>query len=127
MINTEPQYCSGKYGPHDLSVHGRPYRNTMRCRACHTELMRERRRDEKLKLLEIAGGAFCSICGWDETPSGLDLHHFDPTTKSFTIGDHKGKEHERLAEAEKCVVLCRNCHAVAHDQEEGHPLGVVLK
>ena len=81
----------------------------------HTEYMRNYRRTRKIQLLEAAGSLECVRCGWDETPVGLELHHRDPKTKEFTIGAHKGKAADQLAEAAKCVVLCGNCHAALHD------------
>ena len=80
------------------------------------EYMRDYYRKRKIRLLEVAGGHECIRCGWDETPVGLDLHHRDPETKEFTIGDNTNRKFdEQLAEAAKCVVICRNCHAALHD------------
>ena len=45
--------------------------------------------------------------------TGEVFHHLDPSTKLFTIGVNRGRA-VTLAEIEKCVVLCRPCHARRH-------------
>jgi len=61
----------------------------------------------------------CSNCG-ESYPAALDFHHKEPSEKNFTIGDTRTSTAPVLLkeESEKCVVLCRNCHAKHHDN--GH-------
>lgn len=57
-------------------------------------------------------GGKCSICGYDKFAGALDLHHTDPKTKEFGIGE-KGYTRSWAAvqrEADKCVLVCANCH-----------------
>lgn len=61
-------------------------------------------------------GAKCILCGYDRCLRAIDFHHIDPKTKSFTISSNNHTWAERLEEAKKCVLLCRNCHA---EVEEG--------
>lgn len=59
--------------------------------------------------------AGCARCGETDVTC-LDLHHRDRATKAFafgTTGSHRPLA-EVQAEAEKCVVLCKNCHAKLH-------------
>jgi transposase-like protein/5-methylcytosine-specific restriction endonuclease McrA len=80
-----------------------------RCRAAHVA---ERRRRVKRQLVAEAGGA-CALCGYDRYPGALQFHHLDPDTKRFAIsaeGVTRSLETAR-AEAQKCVLLCANCHA----------------
>ncbi len=54
----------------------------------------------------------CEVCGHDEN---LIFHHRDPETKSFNIGCCDRGWDTMVAEIEKCDVLCRYCHADAHE------------
>jgi hypothetical protein len=64
-------------------------------------------------------------CRWDgELPSQLiEFHHKDPKTKLFNIGrwtcetsslPPAEKKPKLLAEIEKCMTLCSNCHRLVH-------------
>jgi transposase len=83
-----------------------------RCGRCSSAAVSRRRKSVKRRLVEEAGGR-CVLCGFDEHPAALQFHHVDPATKSFSIGE--GGLTRSLAraraEAEKCVLLCANCHA----------------
>ena len=71
----------------------------------------KRRRKIKLMAIEYKGGE-CRICSYKKYPGGLDLHHIDPKTKHFGIGD-KGytRSWEKVkAELDKCILVCANCH-----------------
>lgn len=65
------------------------------------------------ELLIAEAGGRCRICGYDRYPCALEFHHLDPTEKRMTVsakGIAYALETLRL-EAEKCVLLCANCHA----------------
>lgn len=56
----------------------------------------------------------CICCGEDE-PACLDFHHLDPNEKDFQIAGSQQRSWTKiLAEIEKCVVLCSNCHRKVH-------------
>lgn len=60
----------------------------------------------------------CSRCGYNEHPNCLDFHHIDKETKEVNlsvkaIADKWGKK-RILKEAEKCIVVCANCHRLIH-------------
>lgn len=56
----------------------------------------------------------CLLCSEAE-PVCLDLHHLDPSVKEGHPADMvKISFTKFLTEAEKCVVLCKNCHAKIH-------------
>lgn len=76
----------------------------------------EWRRRIKLKLIEYKGGK-CERCGFDKPfVSCYDFHHTDPSTKEFRIGDGMGRKFEVIKkEADKCQLLCKNCHFEIHD------------
>ena len=70
---------------------------------------RKEPRSAIIQLKEKFGGA-CVACGYDKNYAALDFHHVLPTEKSHGVNaSEKG-----LVEADKCVLLCRNCHADHH-------------
>jgi hypothetical protein len=77
-----------------------------------SEQVSTRRRRVKRILVEEAGGR-CVTCGYDACVAALQFHHLDPRAKEFALsheGITRGIERARQ-EAEKCVLLCANCHA----------------
>lgn len=87
-----------------------------RCSACNVEKNAERRKLRKRKLIEYLGGK-CSECGYDKCDRALQFHHLDPSTKEFNLSD-KGRStswEKSLKEADKCVLLCANCHMEVED------------
>lgn len=69
-----------------------------------------------LRDYKVARG--CAICGERRGPC-LDFHHRDPTVKEGNLSVMTGRwSLARLqAEAEKCMVVCANCHRVLHESE----------
>jgi hypothetical protein len=58
----------------------------------------------------------CKKCG-ENDPCCLDFHHLDPTLKSYSFGRLKKKAYAKktiLAEINKCIILCANCHRKLH-------------
>lgn len=83
-----------------------------RCRKCGSDSVTRYRQKVKRTLVAEAGGA-CAICGYAACLAALHFHHVDPATKRFGLGlagIARSIETVR-AEAEKCVLLCANCHA----------------
>jgi len=75
----------------------------------------KRRKAIKQKVVEYKGGN-CSLCGYNRCVDALDLHHIDATTKEFGIssgGLTRSWEKVRT-EADKCVLVCANCHREIH-------------
>ena len=83
-----------------------------RCARCRSERVMAWRRRIKLTLVAEAGGS-CRICGYNRCAGALHFHHVDPSTKKFALS--RGGVTRSVAaarqEAEKCVLLCSNCHA----------------
>ncbi len=88
-------------------THGR-----YRCLRCTRERVSRWRRRAKEILVAEAGGA-CVLCGYDRCTWALQFHHLDPGEKRFHLA--AGGVTRALStlreEAEKCVLLCANCHA----------------
>jgi hypothetical protein len=83
-----------------------------RCAQCEAARVVAWRRKVKRILVEEAGGA-CVVCGYSRFDAALQFHHVDPTEKSFALsreGVTRSLARAR-AEAQKCVLLCANCHA----------------
>jgi transcriptional regulator with XRE-family HTH domain len=83
-----------------------------RCLLCRNEAVSRRRRAVKEALVAEAGGA-CALCGYARSTAALQFHHVTPILKAFGISERgvsralsKARE-----EAEKCILLCANCHA----------------
>jgi len=63
-------------------------------------------------------GGRCVICGYARNLAALEFHHREPLSKSFqldtrTLANRKWRDVE--TEAEKCLLLCSNCHAEKHN------------
>jgi cytochrome c553 len=60
--------------------------------------------------VEEAGGC-CAVCGYDRTVLNLHFHHVNPAEKSFALSMNTTKSLAAYREeAEKCVLVCANCH-----------------
>jgi DNA-binding transcriptional MerR regulator len=79
-----------------------------------TKLRKEIRRYNSATLKEERGNK-CESCGYDRHPDALHFHHRDPKTKEFNISSTRGSGYARLKkEADKCALLCGNCHVEVH-------------
>jgi len=78
---------------------------------------RERIQVKKVKLVMYKGST-CHHCEVPYTGSNaciFDFHHTDEGTKEFTISGSMYKSMDALkAEADKCILLCSNCHREVH-------------
>lgn len=83
-----------------------------RCKKCRSDRVAAWRRRAKRRLVEEFGGG-CALCGYDRSLAALQFHHLDPQSKEFGLAlQGRIRAYERLRkEAEKCVLLCANCHA----------------
>jgi transposase len=97
------------HGETEFYLEGRGY---YRCKRCRSEAVTRRRRKLKAVLVDEAGGR-CCLCGYDRCSAALSFHHVDPLLKRMPIsagGIAYAIEFLR-AEAQKCVLVCANCHA----------------
>lgn len=115
--------CGKTYPPTDKYFYKRPeggIRNE--CKKCHTKKTSQWtqawRKRTKVKIVEYLGGK-CCICGYDKCYAALDCHHT------------RGKKESHIAnmlacctawekikkELDKCVLVCRNCHAEIHHKD----------
>jgi hypothetical protein len=98
-----------RHGPVLFALDGQ---GTYRCRKCRSEAVARRRRRLKQILVTEAGGR-CRVCGYDKCAAALQFHHLDPEEKAFGLaqGGLTRSLDEARREADKCVLLCSNCHA----------------
>jgi transposase len=97
---------------HGATVFQRRPDGGYRCLKCRSDAVSRRRRKVKRVLVEEAGGE-CVGCGYSYCIAALEFHHVDPAEKKFSLS-HRGVARSLAsarAEAEKCVMLCANCHA----------------
>jgi len=74
---------------------------------------RRRRSRIKVELVSRRGGR-CEDCGYDRSVWALDFHHLDADTKLFALGGFLGSMDRARREAEKCALVCANCHRTRH-------------
>ena len=84
------------------------------CKSCWNKRTIKSQQDNVKEIKDAYGGK-CTICGYNKCYGALDFHHVDPQTKDFTIAKHRGKSLSELKdELDKCILVCRNCHAEIH-------------
>lgn len=84
------------------------------CSKCHNQKTTLTGKDNRLFAVNKLGGK-CTICHYDKYMGALDIHHTDPSIKDKDFKNMRGWSKLRiLKEIEKCILLCRNCHAEVH-------------
>ncbi len=93
-----------------------PERRTYADRAEYLKTAVAKRRKRMREILVKYKGGKCELCGYEQCINALDLHHKDASQKDFGISSSgltrsldKNKQ-----EADKCVLLCANCHREIH-------------
>jgi hypothetical protein len=76
----------------------------------------ESRRKLKLRAVEYKGGG-CLLCGYKKCVAALVFHHLDDAEKEFGVGSRLLAWERVKAEADKCILVCANCHAEIHAEE----------
>lgn len=74
----------------------------------------KRRKQNKLLLIEYKGGK-CEICGYNKNIAALEFHHLDPSQKEFGLTGNTYSLERQKAEADKCILVCANCHREIHN------------
>ncbi len=77
--------------------------------------VRKRRRFTKKVAVAYKGGR-CMICGYHDCIDALEFHHLGLNAKDFGISKSGYTRciTKVLKEADKCVLLCSNCHREVH-------------
>ena len=85
----------------------------------HQESKRERRLILSVWLRVYKKKLHCSVCN-ENHPACLDFHHINKKDKDYSIADmvSAGSSIQSIMkEIDKCIVVCRNCHAKTHFNE----------
>lgn len=88
----------------------------------HADAVTIKRRAIKRMLIMRAGGK-CQRCGYNKSMRALEFHHLSPIEKDFGLSKNLTKNITKLKEeADKCILLCSNCHAEIHQElyEQGY-------
>ena len=75
----------------------------------------KRRKKLKAMVVQYKGGK-CILCGYKKCIQAFDLHHTGDSKKEFGLaasGLTRSWEKTR-AEADKCILVCANCHREIH-------------
>lgn len=116
------------------SVRAKANKNSDWCKPCRNARYRQRTKDDPgmwsryqmkyrsrkqdaITAIKVARG--CADCGIRH-PGVLSLHHTDPSTKADNISTmliHARPMSEVMAEFDKGIVLCENCHRIRHWHE----------
>ncbi|MDX1746702.1 MAG: hypothetical protein R3324_12245, partial [Halobacteriales archaeon] len=67
----------------------------------------------------------CERCG-ETRPGCLEFHHLDAEEKQFRVSEMAYRGHSIqsiLAEMDRCIVLCANCHRMEHWEPPEPPAG----
>lgn len=67
----------------------------------------------KQELIQYKGGK-CSKCGYNKCSDALEFHHIDPSQKDFSISGKSLSFEVMKEEADKCILVCSNCHKEIH-------------
>ena len=73
------------------------------------------RRLVKNKVVQLKGNK-CALCGKTYPNPVYDLHHLNEEEKEFNLGNKTStvKLERVLEEADKCILVCANCHRMIH-------------
>lgn len=103
------------YQPACKSCMNVAYNNSRKKKQGHYQEVARQRQQKNVDLMrEWKESRGCQICGENFGPC-LELHHTDPSNKEdHPSGLISNSFQAFLQEAEKCVVLCANCHRKVH-------------
>jgi len=85
-------------------------------RQTHRKQMNQWRREYYQTIKKIMRGLKingCAICGYDKCDDALDFHHTNPKDKKFPLimCNIYRSSFSVTEEINKCILLCKNCHA----------------
>lgn len=84
------------------------------CKKCNDKIAYGKQLERKRLAVEYKGGK-CCVCGYKRYVGALDFHHIDPETKDFAIAQLRSYKWDNIKpELDKCILVCKNCHAEIH-------------
>jgi hypothetical protein len=97
--------CHAKY----IKKHYKEHKTEYIYRAKRDKDKEAKKNEDQLNVLKSCG---CKICKDMRLPV-LEFHHLDPNEKEDSISKMTSRK-KIENESKKCVVLCKNCHAIEH-------------
>jgi len=88
-----------------------------KCKKIHTKIIQKRYREVVFrKFNEYKVNTGCSRCGYNKCGAALDFHHEDASKKGRRITAKMWYYNSIVIqkELEKCILICKNCHAELH-------------
>ena len=85
------------------------------CKYCHNDYMNQKNAQNREIVHKLKQNNCCAKCG-ENRWYVLDYHHINPEDKIKTVAKlmvHSSTD-TTLKEIDKCILLCRNCHAEFH-------------
>lgn len=80
------------------------------------KLRNQRLKNKKIEILNSLGGK-CSLCGYNKSIYALEFHHNKGEKEECVSKLIKNcAKQKALKEAEKCIILCSNCHKEFHNR-----------
>ena len=93
------------------------------CKNCQAKDTYKRYEDIKSQLISLKGGK-CALCYQTYPVAVYSFHHTGKEHKDFNLADRRHSSLTTvLKELEKCILVCRNCHAEIHEymkKQEGY-------
>lgn len=93
--------------------------NSKKWRRENKEVVKNRIQRNREALKEYLGGIYrCEHCGFEHpTSAPFDFHHINSADKEGEVGTLIDRSLEKLfKEVDKCIFLCKNCHAIEHER-----------
>lgn len=117
------EICGKSFIPLSINAIHRKY-----CYDCSPEVNENCSKSNRITILRRAmkkeavkrKGGKCEICGYNKNIAALQFHHLDPSIKEFGLAQNgiiKSWE-DYWQEAQKCILVCANCHAEIHSSYE---------
>lgn len=97
--------------------HKKNSQTTSWCKRCLHDYQMKRWILRKIEAIKILGGKCCG-CGYNKNYAALEFHHKDPTQKDLDWTKNRQRSWDKvLAELNKCILLCANCHRETHNPQ----------
>ena len=107
--------------PKRIRVYSEMNEEEKRTRNLEVYSYQKKRRLKRKKQFVLYLGGKCKVCGYDKCLRALSFHHRDPSKKEFNMtGREMGmyKKDLLFKEADKCDLLCANCHMEEHASDD---------
>lgn len=88
------------------------------CKPCFNRYRSNQQKQNRIKAVAYKGGE-CQLCGYNKCMDALCFHHLDPENKDTAFKYMRSWSWDRIvAEIDTCMLVCANCHAELHANEQ---------